>query len=116
LFASDAAQALAGEFDAMRVVHEAVQNGVGVSGIPNDLVPVGQGGIVNLSEGLAEEMRFFVEVGSGSSARLGDLAPSGKGSPARSAAEVSSGEFGIRDVEEVRDLIVNRQKPLCLLG
>ena len=35
---------------------------------------------------------------------------------ARSAAEVSSGEFWIRDVEEIRDLIVNRQKPLCLLG
>jgi hypothetical protein len=33
LFASGAAQALAGEFDAMRVVHEAVQNGVGVSGV-----------------------------------------------------------------------------------
>ena len=45
------------------------------------LCQLDRGGIVNLSEGLAEEMRFFVEVGSGSSARLGDLAPSGKGSP-----------------------------------
>jgi hypothetical protein len=43
LFAGGAAQALAGEFDAMRVVHEAVQNGVGVSGIANDLMPGGQG-------------------------------------------------------------------------
>jgi hypothetical protein len=42
LFASGAAQALAGEFDAMRVVHEAVQNGVGVSGVADDLVPGGQ--------------------------------------------------------------------------
>ena len=52
----------------------------------------------------------------GRSARLGDLAPSRKGSLARSAAEVGRGGFGIRDVEEVRDLIVNRQKPLCLPG
>ena len=32
----------------------------------------------------------------------------------RSAAEVSRDGFGIRDVEEVRDLIVNRQEPLRL--
>src|ERR1700722_1713619 len=53
-------------------------------------------------------------MGSGRSAGLGDLAPSRKGSLARSAAEVGRGGFGIRDVEEVRDLIVNRQKPLRL--
>ena len=53
---------------------------------------------------------------SGSGARLGDLAPNRKGSLARSAAEVSSGGFGIGDVEEVCDLIVNRQKPLRLSG
>ncbi len=33
------AEALAGQLDAMRIVHEAVQNGVGVGGIANDLVP-----------------------------------------------------------------------------
>src|SRR6202035_4423742 len=32
-------RALSGEFDAMRIVHEAVENGVGVGGIANDLVP-----------------------------------------------------------------------------
>ena len=37
-----AAQALAGEFDAMRVVHEAVEDGVGVGGVADDLVPGGQ--------------------------------------------------------------------------
>src|SRR5580658_8389783 len=42
LFASGAAQALAGEFDTMRVVHEAGQNGAGVSGVADDLVPGGQ--------------------------------------------------------------------------
>ena len=53
---------------------------------------------------------------SDSGIRFGDLAPSRKGSLARSAAEVSRDGFRIRDVEEVRDLIVNRQKPLCLPG
>ena len=52
----------------------------------------------------------------GRCADLGDLAPSRKGSLARSAAEVGRDGFGIRDVEEVRDLIVNREKPLCLAG
>ena len=47
---------------------------------------------------------------------LGDVAPNREGALMRSAAEVSSGGFGIRDVEEVHDLIVNRQKPLCLPG
>ena len=42
LFASGAAQALAGEFDAMGVVNEAVQDGVGVSGVPDNLMPGGQ--------------------------------------------------------------------------
>ena len=39
LFAAGAAQALAGQLDAMPIVHEAVQNGVGVSGVANDLMP-----------------------------------------------------------------------------
>ena len=43
LFASGAAQALAGQLDAMRIVDEAVQDGVGVSGVANDLMPCGQG-------------------------------------------------------------------------
>ena len=72
-------------------------------------------GIVKLSERRAEEGDFLRDE-LGSSARLGDLAPSRKGSLARSAAEVGRGGSGIRDVEEVRDLILNRQKPLCLLG
>jgi hypothetical protein len=73
-------------------------------------------GIVNLSELEAKEARFVGEKRSNSGIRFGDLAPSRKGSLARRAAEVSSRRFGIRDVEEVRDLIVNRQKPLCLAG
>ena len=40
--AAGAAQALAGQFDAMGVVDEAVQDGVGVSGIGDDLMPGGQ--------------------------------------------------------------------------
>ena len=51
---------------------------------------------------------------SGSSAGLGNLTPNGKGSLARGASAISSGGFGIGDVEEVRDLIVNRQEPLRL--
>ena len=72
-------------------------------------------GTVKLGERRAEEAVFLRDE-LGRSARLGDLAPSRKGSLARSAAEVSRGRFGIRDVEEVRDLIVNRQKPLRLLA
>ena len=53
---------------------------------------------------------------SGRGACVGDLTPNRKGSLTRSAAEVSSGEFGERDVEEVCDLIVNRQKLLRLPG
>jgi hypothetical protein len=72
-------------------------------------------GIVKLSECRVEEA-IFLRDELGRSAGLGDLAPSRKGSLARSAAEVGRGGFGIRDVEKVRDLIVNRQKPLCLPG
>ena len=72
-------------------------------------------GIVKLSECRVEEA-IFLRDELGRSAGLGDLAPSRKGSLARSAAEVSRDGFGIRDVEEVRDLIMNRQKPLCLPG
>jgi hypothetical protein len=43
LFASGAAQAVAGQLDAMRIVDEAVQDGVGVSGVANDLMPGRQG-------------------------------------------------------------------------
>ena len=74
---------------------------------------IGDGGIVKLSERWAEEGDFMRDE-LGRSARLGDLAPSRKGLLARSATGVGRGGFGIRDVEEVRDLIVNRQKPLCL--
>ena len=54
------------------------------------------------------------EAGSGDVARIGDLGLNRKGSLSRSAAEVSSGELRVRDVEEVRDLIVNGQKSLRL--
>ena len=72
-------------------------------------------GIVKLGERRAEEA-IFLRDELGRSARLGDLAPSRKGSLARRTAEVGRDGFGIRDVEEVRDLIVNRQKSLCLPG
>lgn len=39
LFAARAAQAFTCELDAMRVVNEAIQNGVGVSWVSNDVVP-----------------------------------------------------------------------------
>ena len=39
LFAAGPAQAFAGKFDAMGVVNEAVQDGVGVGGVADDLVP-----------------------------------------------------------------------------
>ena len=45
---------------------------------------------------------------------LRNLAPDGEGLLARSAAEVSSDGFGVRDMEEVRDLIMNGQEPLRL--
>ena len=79
----------------------------------NTLVSRMRGGIVKLSERWAEEGDFMRDE-LGRSARLGDLAPSRKGSLARSAAEVSRDGVRIRDVEEVGDLIVNRQKPLGL--
>ena len=43
LFAARAAQAVAGEFDAMGVVDEAVEDGVGVGGVADDVVPGGHG-------------------------------------------------------------------------
>src|SRR5262249_4461615 len=43
LFASAAAQALACQLDAMGVADEAVENGVGVSGVSNNLMPGRQG-------------------------------------------------------------------------
>jgi Arm DNA-binding domain len=63
-----------------------------------------------------DRQELFCEVRSGDSACLGDLGPNRKSSPARTAAEVGTHGFGIGNVEEVRDLIVNRQKPLCLPG
>jgi hypothetical protein len=43
LFASRSAQALSSEFDAMGVVNEAVEDGVGVSGVADHVMPCGQG-------------------------------------------------------------------------
>jgi hypothetical protein len=73
-------------------------------------------GIVNLSVRWARGRRFFSEVRSGRSACLGDFAPSSEGALARSAAAVGSDGFGIGNVEEVRHLIVNRQKSLRLFS
>ncbi len=63
-------------------------------------------GIVNLIDRRAEggdSQRSRI----GDSACHGDLAPSRKGSLARSGTEVGSDGSGIGDVEKVRDLIVN---------
>ena len=43
LFAPRSAQALSSEFDAMGVVNEAVEDGVGVSGVADHVMPCGQG-------------------------------------------------------------------------
>ena len=47
---------------------------------------------------------------------LGDVAPNREGALARRAAMLCGRLLWIGDVKEIRDLIVNRQKPLCLLG
>src|SRR5271154_3332133 len=69
-----------------------------------------------LDRSLSERQELFCDVRSGDSACLGNLGPNRKCSLARSAAEVGSHGLGIGNVEKVRDLIVNRQKPLCLPG
>jgi hypothetical protein len=43
--AASATQALSDQLDTMRVVDQAVEDGVGVGGIANDLVPGGQRGL-----------------------------------------------------------------------
>jgi hypothetical protein len=73
----------------------------------------GHAGIVKLSDA-GPRKAIFLRDELGRSARLGDLAPGPKGSLARRTGEVGRDGFGTRDVEEVRDLIVNRQKSLCL--
>ena len=74
------------------------------------------GGTVKLTEPRARGDEFWSRWASGDGACVGDVAPDSKAVVTRSAAEVGRGGFRIRDVEEVRDLIVNRQKPLCLPG
>ena len=64
-------------------------------------------GTVKLSERSRDERVIFREKMSGGGAGFGDRPANCKALLARSAAEVSSDGFGIRDVEEIRDLIVN---------
>ena len=58
--------------------------------------------------------RHLRELRSGDSPCFGDRAPDCKGPLARSAAKIGEDGFGIGNVKEVRDLIVDRQKPLRL--
>jgi Homeodomain-like domain len=63
-----------------------------------------------------ERRRVLIQMASGDGACVGDLAPDSKAAVTRSAAGCSRCRFWIRDVKEVRDLIVNRQEPLRLPG
>jgi hypothetical protein len=65
---------------------------------------------------LGARRRFCFGRSSGDSAGLGNLAPEREGSLTRGAAEIGCDGFGVWNVEEVRDLIVNQQKTLRLLG
>ena len=47
---------------------------------------------------------------------LGDVSPNREGACARGTTILRGRLLGIGNVEEVGDLIVNRQKPLCLPG
>jgi hypothetical protein len=60
-----------------------------------------------LNRKLGRRKAIFLEVKSGRSACLGDLAPNPEGALARSAAAVGSDGFGIGNVEEIRHLTVN---------
>jgi SAM-dependent methyltransferase len=65
---------------------------------------------------LGERRRVLIQMASGDGACVGDLAPDSKAAVTRSAAGCSGCRFWMRDVKEVRDLIVNRQEPLRLPG
>ena len=73
-------------------------------------------GTVKLTEPRARGDEFWSRWASGDGACVGDLAPDSKAAVTRSAAGCSRCKFWIRDVKEVRDLIVNRQEPLRLPG
>jgi CubicO group peptidase (beta-lactamase class C family) len=73
-------------------------------------------GTVKLTEPRARCDEFWFRWASGDGACVGDLAPDSKAAFTRSAAGCSRCRFWIRDVKEVRDLIVNRQEPLRLPG
>ena len=73
-------------------------------------------GTVKLTEPRARGDEFWSRWASGDGACVGDLAPDSKAAVTRSAAGCSRCRFWIRDVKEVRDLIVNRQEPLRLPG
>ena len=76
----------------------------------------GDEGTVKLTEPRARGDEFWSRWASGDGACVGDLAPDSKAAVTRSAAGCSRCRFWIRDVKEVRDLIVNRQEPLRLPG
>jgi hypothetical protein len=73
-------------------------------------------GTVKLTEPRARGDEVWSIWASGDGACVGDFAPDSKAVVTRSAAGCSRCRFWIRDVKEVRDLIVNRQKPLRLPG
>jgi hypothetical protein len=64
--------------------------------------------------GGAKEARFFGQALSGNGVGLGDLAQNRKYALTRSAASGGCRRLWIRNVEQIRDLIVNRQEPLRL--
>jgi hypothetical protein len=73
-------------------------------------------GTVKLTEPRARGDEFWSRWASGDGACVGDLVPDSKAAVTRSAAGCSRCRFWIRDMKEVRDLIVNRQEPLRLPG
>ena len=76
----------------------------------------GGSGTVKLMEPRARGDEFWSRWASGEGACVGDLAPDSKAAVTRRAAGCSRCRFWIRDMKEVRDLIVNRQEPLRLPG
>ena len=72
------------------------------------------GGTVNLSPPCAREICRWAFPCSDRDACLGNVAPYGEGAVARGATFLSGRLLWIRNVKEVPDLIMNRQKPLRL--
>jgi hypothetical protein len=77
------------------------------------LVHAGHRQVNRLGAGMRRFCSGWFSVGC---AGLGNLAPDQEGSLTRGPAEIGSDGFGVWNVEEVRYLIVKRQKPLRLPG